>query len=570
MSNHAHQPRTGLDSAAAKQCRETLAVIYCRVSDPHQAGEDKVSLHEQEREGRDYCQRKAYGVLRVYVDPGRKGDVLERPELLRLLKDMRRGEFDVIVAHKIDRFSRDPEIQAFVKVQGKLHDVRLEFVQTADVKDERERRVMETIYGLKSWLELDDIRSRTQMGRRGRATKGRLMTASFPMYGYLWADPQKGQRTRYTRDPETDWVVERIVREVACGRPVRRIIMDLNQDGIPSPAEVLRRRGQLSDKQIARAHFRWTRYTVARIINTSTYAGEHVLYRSQTTYVARPDPHTGESRQVRVTRERQPGEEGYKVIAVEAIVDKAVLTAAQARLQQNRVDASRSKQEPTDALLRAGHVICGHCQTPMIVARRHDHPQQTRYVCRLRHTMAFVTGVKCPVKYNSMRVDVLDPLVWAEVTALCTRPEVLVAMLSRSDVALAGQREDTLAALTTVETVLEEAHDRLTGLIEQSALSGLPEAVRDALAFKMEEQATIITKMGARKLAIVEQQATQRMEEERVKEVVDWIRTVGESLESFSYEQKRRLLYALGVRAIVTRGEAMESRDISSSRTLRG
>jgi hypothetical protein len=169
--------------------------------------------------------------------------------------------------------------------------------------------------------------------------------------------------------------------------------------------------------------------------------------------------------------------------------------------------------------------------------------------------MAFVTGVKCPVKYNSMRVDVLDPLVWAEVTALCTRPAVLVAMLSRSDAALAGQQEDTLAALQTAETVLQEAHDRLTGLIEQSAVSGQPEAVRDALAVKMEEQTTIITKMEARKMTILEQQAAQHVEAERVQEVVDWIRTVGESLESFTYEQRRRLLYALGVRAVVTRGE---------------
>ena len=155
--------------------REILAVIYCRVSDSHQAGEDKVSLHEQEREGRDYRRRMACRVLRVYVDIGRNGDVLERPELLRLLKDMRRGEFDVIVAHKIDCFSRDPEIQAFVKVQGRLHDVRLEFVQMGPQCDADLPRLIRVRWAA-VWGSVDQSPS-VWRGRRARRARTRRAPA---------------------------------------------------------------------------------------------------------------------------------------------------------------------------------------------------------------------------------------------------------------------------------------------------------------------------------------------------------------------------------------------------------
>ena len=76
------------------------AAMYVRVS----SGEQNTGA--QERELREYVQRRGWKLQQIYRDQGVSGASSNRPALNELLKACRRGSVDVVVVWKFDRFAR--------------------------------------------------------------------------------------------------------------------------------------------------------------------------------------------------------------------------------------------------------------------------------------------------------------------------------------------------------------------------------------------------------------------------------------------------------------------------------
>src|SRR5688572_26224182 len=80
------------------------AAIYSRVSKEIQL--ENYSLEAQ----RDECQKLAAGrrwqVVQMYTDEGISAKTTERPGFQAMIRDAKAGHFNVIVVHKLDRFSR--------------------------------------------------------------------------------------------------------------------------------------------------------------------------------------------------------------------------------------------------------------------------------------------------------------------------------------------------------------------------------------------------------------------------------------------------------------------------------
>jgi len=76
------------------------AGLYLRVSTT-----DQTTLN-QELELKQYCQREGIEIYSIYKDEGISGSKTSRPELDRLLREMRNRCFDVVVVWKFDRLGR--------------------------------------------------------------------------------------------------------------------------------------------------------------------------------------------------------------------------------------------------------------------------------------------------------------------------------------------------------------------------------------------------------------------------------------------------------------------------------
>ncbi len=82
-----------------------IAGIYIRVSTLDQAREG-FSLGQQEEQLKALCERKGYEVYKVYADEGISAKNDKRPAYREMLKDVKNGTINVIVAFKMDRLTR--------------------------------------------------------------------------------------------------------------------------------------------------------------------------------------------------------------------------------------------------------------------------------------------------------------------------------------------------------------------------------------------------------------------------------------------------------------------------------
>jgi len=101
------------------------AAIYCRVSTDEQA-EHGTSLTTQEERCRAHVEAQSWTLVEVFVDAGESGAKGSRPALDRLMSGCRRGEIEVVVVTKLDRFGRS--VRHLANALGDLEEMGVRFV----------------------------------------------------------------------------------------------------------------------------------------------------------------------------------------------------------------------------------------------------------------------------------------------------------------------------------------------------------------------------------------------------------------------------------------------------------
>lgn len=87
------------------------AVAYLRVSSASQI--DGHSLDAQERLFHELCKNRGWEAIRVYREEGKSAHVeaiARRPLFKQLLDDAAKHEFDLVIVHTLDRWSRNLKI----------------------------------------------------------------------------------------------------------------------------------------------------------------------------------------------------------------------------------------------------------------------------------------------------------------------------------------------------------------------------------------------------------------------------------------------------------------------------
>ena len=155
-------------------------------------------------------------------------------------------------------------------------------------------------------------------------------------YGYKAHPTQKHQMII---DPETAPVVRRIYMDVIAGKSCTQIAKELNNEGVPTPAQHKAVTRQASAKKP-----QWTHRALLGMIENIKYTGTMVN-------------HTRESRFIRDKNQRRvPKEEWYiRENAHEAIVTQEEYDQAQDAIQR-RKKSSRTSHDQSDRVY-----YCGHC-----------------------------------------------------------------------------------------------------------------------------------------------------------------------------------------------------------------
>lgn len=118
------------------QSQRIPAAAYARFSSDHQREE---SIDAQLRAINEYAERNNYQIVETYTDKAISARSDQRPGFQQMIKDSQQGSFEVVIVHKLDRFSRDRYDSAFYRHELKKNGVTLRSViESIDDSPERE------------------------------------------------------------------------------------------------------------------------------------------------------------------------------------------------------------------------------------------------------------------------------------------------------------------------------------------------------------------------------------------------------------------------------------------------
>jgi site-specific DNA recombinase len=417
-----------------------------------------------------------------------------------------------------DRLARAYAYQVLILDELEQFGVRVLFSDAPPLDDDPQARLLTQVQGVIAEYERAKISERNRRGRLFRARAGEIVTWKAP-YGYRRIPRDAtGPARLEVFEPEAA-VVRRIYDDyVNGGLSIRHIMRALNTEQIPTPT----------------GKAEWWHSTLCRILTNEAYVGR--VYFNQTETIPTSTA-TNSGRRRSTTQRRRPRDEWIE-ISCPPILDDAIFEAAQ------RVSRDNSKWSPRnlhdEAWLLRGLVRCGACD---ICLNSHKLGRDTDkahryYTCRNKARSGVPGQQRCPER--SIRADVLDAFVFAQVKAALLRPTVLCAgeaalraATPSTDDALLGAELDRLAR--KIENNRAERR-RLVDLY-QSGLLELNEVQRRAREVDLRHD-TLTTQRD--ELIAQRQQLT--IDNRLQQRVSDFARRAALGVDKLNFQQRQQLL----------------------------
>lgn len=157
--------------------------IYVRVSTDLQI--DGYSIDEQLERLRKFCDAHEWTIFKEYVDPGYSGSNIDRPGMIKLLKDVREKKIDTVLVYKLDRLSRSQKDTLYL-IEEEFLPNNVDFISMSENFDTSTPfgKAMIGILSVFAQLEREQIKERLAMGHVGRAKAGYWRGGSNPPIGY--------------------------------------------------------------------------------------------------------------------------------------------------------------------------------------------------------------------------------------------------------------------------------------------------------------------------------------------------------------------------------------------------
>ncbi|MDR1703364.1 MAG: recombinase family protein [Clostridiales bacterium] len=167
------------------------AAIYIRVSTEAQR-EEGYSIDAQKEMLAAHCVSKNIKDYEFYIDGGYTGSNIDRPELKRLIGDVKNGLVSTVLVYKLDRLSRSQKDTLYL-IEDVFNPHGVDFISLNESMDTSTPlgRLMLGILSAFAQLERENIRERTRMGMKERVKSGLWMGGGRVPFGYDY-DKERG------------------------------------------------------------------------------------------------------------------------------------------------------------------------------------------------------------------------------------------------------------------------------------------------------------------------------------------------------------------------------------------
>lgn len=158
-----------------------FAVGYCRYSSDNQREE---SIEAQKRAIQKYADENNIIISKWYVDEAKSGTNAEkRDQFMQMIADSKDGTFNMVIVHKLDRFSRSKYDSVMYKHRLSVNGVKLFSVTERIDVSTPEGLIMESMLEAMAQYYSDNLGRETMKGLKENAYKG-MCCGGVPPYGY--------------------------------------------------------------------------------------------------------------------------------------------------------------------------------------------------------------------------------------------------------------------------------------------------------------------------------------------------------------------------------------------------
>ncbi len=229
--------------------------LYLRKSrdDENETIDETLARHETLL--KDYCKRNNLSIIAIYKEVVSGENITNRPQMQKLLKDVKLGLYDGVVCVEIERLSRGSQIdQVEILETFKASNTKIYTLQkTFDLSDENIDEDFLEFSLFMSRREYKIINRRMQRGRLQAMKEGYFIAPLTP-YGYDKENDGRGFVLVPNSEADT---VKSIFTDYAGGQSVHAIAKSLNERGL------LTRKGG-----------KWSYTTIKQILINPVYIGK--------------------------------------------------------------------------------------------------------------------------------------------------------------------------------------------------------------------------------------------------------------------------------------------------------
>jgi len=199
---------------------------YFRVSSISQS--EKYGLSVQRSMIDDYVKVNKYRVVKTYEDAGVTGTIIERPALLELLDDAKKGLFKKVLVARYCRLARDLYVQLWIEKELKKYDVEIISTSepyTSNANADPMTQAFRQIIGVFAMLEKNIIVARLRAGRHQKAVTDGAKHVGTCAFGYAI------EQGAYSVQQDEAAVVRKIFQMFNDGKSIGAIVRYLRSEG---------------------------------------------------------------------------------------------------------------------------------------------------------------------------------------------------------------------------------------------------------------------------------------------------------------------------------------------------
>jgi site-specific DNA recombinase len=427
----------------------TKAVAYARYSSDNQRQE---SIDAQMRAIREYCDRKKLLLTAAYTDEAKTGTNDKRKQFLQMIADSKEKKFDVVIVHKLDRFSRNRYDSAIYKRELRKNNVKVYSV-LENLDGSPESVLLESVIEGVSEYYSKNLAREVKKGMRETAYQCKH-TGGRPPFGYKVNPDTK----KYEIEESEAGGVRLIFKAVIEGKGYKPIIQELNVRGYAT-------RNGLS----------FGKNSIHEILRNEKYKGVYVFNRAA-------------EKDINGMRNNHQAKKDSEVIRIEggmpAIISEKDFDAVAAIISSRKhmSDHSQAKEQ----YLLTGKIFCGECGKAYGGARKFSGRNKRKYVTYRCYNRDRTADTAC---HNSeIQRDRIEKFVLSEISKIVFSDNGAEEWLEKYREYAARNDQNSQSSIADMEEESERIEEKIDGIMFSIAESGKVSKSLMALIEKLEVQ----------------------------------------------------------------------------------